>query len=135
MLVQVSYVEAHGTGTALGDPVEFGALKAVYGPDRCVFVCACGSVCCVCCVLWCVLCVCCAVLCVLCVCVCMQTTFAKGVPYTRYSIFFALEASLKARYLVHEYFLYSTLKIKKIINGMGFIVRLFNNRIFLAIPP
>lgn len=31
---QVSYVEAHGTGTALGDPVEFGALKAVYGADR-----------------------------------------------------------------------------------------------------
>lgn len=35
--VQVSYVEAHGTGTALGDPVEFGALKAVYGAGRCVF--------------------------------------------------------------------------------------------------
>lgn len=34
--VQVSYVEAHGTGTALGDPVEFGALKAVYGAERCV---------------------------------------------------------------------------------------------------
>ncbi|CAB1118032.1 unnamed protein product [Ectocarpus sp. CCAP 1310/34] len=30
---EVSYVEAHGTGTALGDPVEFGALKAVYGPE------------------------------------------------------------------------------------------------------
>lgn len=28
-------MEAHGTGTALGDPVEFGALKAVYGPERC----------------------------------------------------------------------------------------------------
>lgn len=27
-------MEAHGTGTALGDPVEFGALKAVYGADR-----------------------------------------------------------------------------------------------------
>jgi len=32
--VKVSYVEAHGTGTALGDPVEFGALKAVYGAER-----------------------------------------------------------------------------------------------------
>ncbi|CAM9330329.1 unnamed protein product, partial [Sphacelaria rigidula] len=31
---QVSYVEAHGTGTALGDPVEFGALEAVYGKNR-----------------------------------------------------------------------------------------------------
>jgi len=31
----VSYIEAHGTGTALGDPIEFGALKAVYGADRC----------------------------------------------------------------------------------------------------
>ncbi|CAM9641902.1 unnamed protein product [Scytosiphon promiscuus] len=31
---QVSYVEAHGTGTALGDPVEFGALRAVYGVER-----------------------------------------------------------------------------------------------------
>ncbi|CAM9951889.1 unnamed protein product, partial [Choristocarpus tenellus] len=31
---QVSYVEAHGTGTALGDPVEFGALKAIYGASR-----------------------------------------------------------------------------------------------------
>lgn len=33
---QVAYVEAHGTGTALGDPVEFGALKAVYGSGRSV---------------------------------------------------------------------------------------------------
>ena len=28
---QVSYIEAHGTGTALGDPIEVGALGAVYG--------------------------------------------------------------------------------------------------------
>ena len=27
---QVSYVEAHGTGTSLGDPIEMGALKAVF---------------------------------------------------------------------------------------------------------
>src|SRR5262245_20304146 len=30
----VDAVEAHGTGTALGDPIEAGALQAVYGPDR-----------------------------------------------------------------------------------------------------
>lgn len=28
---EVSYIEAHGTGTALGDPIEIGALGAVFG--------------------------------------------------------------------------------------------------------
>ncbi|CEL92229.1 unnamed protein product, partial [Vitrella brassicaformis CCMP3155] len=30
----VSYIETHGTGTSLGDPIEFGALQAVFGPGR-----------------------------------------------------------------------------------------------------
>jgi acyl transferase domain-containing protein/NADPH:quinone reductase-like Zn-dependent oxidoreductase/acyl carrier protein len=30
----VGYVEAHGTGTALGDPIEMGALGAVFAPGR-----------------------------------------------------------------------------------------------------
>ena len=31
---QVSYIEAHGTGTSLGDPMELGALGAVFGKGR-----------------------------------------------------------------------------------------------------
>ncbi len=31
---QVSYIEAHGTGTSLGDPIEVGALGAVFSSDR-----------------------------------------------------------------------------------------------------
>lgn len=32
--VEVSYIEAHGTGTSLGDPIEVGALSAVFGNNR-----------------------------------------------------------------------------------------------------
>ncbi|MGB3533336.1 MAG: type I polyketide synthase, partial [Microcoleaceae cyanobacterium] len=28
---QISYIEAHGTGTSLGDPIEIGALGAIFG--------------------------------------------------------------------------------------------------------
>ncbi|MHC5598559.1 MAG: type I polyketide synthase [Nostoc sp.] len=31
---EVSYLEAHGTGTSLGDPIEVGALQAVFGKNR-----------------------------------------------------------------------------------------------------
>ncbi|MDO8300150.1 type I polyketide synthase, partial [Lacisediminimonas sp.] len=31
---QISYLEAHGTGTSLGDPIEVGALGAVFGPSH-----------------------------------------------------------------------------------------------------
>ena len=31
---QVSYIEAHGTGTSLGDPIETGALAAVFGQSH-----------------------------------------------------------------------------------------------------
>ncbi len=30
----ISYIEAHGTGTPLGDPIEIGALHAVFGPSH-----------------------------------------------------------------------------------------------------
>ena len=42
---EVSYIEAHGTGTALGDPIEVGALRAIFkdshSPENSVFI---GSV-------------------------------------------------------------------------------------------
>jgi acyl transferase domain-containing protein/thioesterase domain-containing protein len=31
---EITYVEAHGTGTALGDPIEFGAIREVLEPGR-----------------------------------------------------------------------------------------------------
>ncbi|MDM8521889.1 type I polyketide synthase [Desulfococcaceae bacterium HSG8] len=31
---QVSYIEAHGTGTSLGDPIEVGALGAIFGQSH-----------------------------------------------------------------------------------------------------
>lgn len=39
----ISYIEANGTGTALGDSVEIGALKQVFGPSQEKY-CALGSV-------------------------------------------------------------------------------------------
>ncbi|KAH7649774.1 type I fatty acid synthase, partial [Cryptosporidium bovis] len=31
---EIDYLESHGTGTPLGDPIEFGALKTVFGNKR-----------------------------------------------------------------------------------------------------
>jgi acyl transferase domain-containing protein/acyl carrier protein len=31
---QIGYIETHGTGTALGDPIEFQALKEIFGHSR-----------------------------------------------------------------------------------------------------
>jgi len=33
-ITEVDFVEAHGTGTAVGDPIEAGAIGAVYGQKR-----------------------------------------------------------------------------------------------------
>jgi len=40
----VGYVETHGTGTALGDPIEFDALRAVFGRRRGAMPCVLGAV-------------------------------------------------------------------------------------------
>jgi acyl transferase domain-containing protein/acyl carrier protein len=42
--LEVGYIEAHGSGTALGDPIEFEALHAVYGENSAAPLCAVGSV-------------------------------------------------------------------------------------------
>ncbi len=40
----ISYIEAHGTGTALGDPIEFSALKHIFASVKEQHACALGSV-------------------------------------------------------------------------------------------